>query len=113
VLFGCPLDDLQGGRAGRVLWRVPLVDRERHGRHVPLAIVGGEVIDGERGRLRLEVRGHRGEVLVILGVALRRVNRPVHVSVHVDRDKIVDVHVVIILVIFVLVMDAHDSFLCH
>jgi hypothetical protein len=32
------------------------------------------------------------------------------VGVHVDRDKIVDVHVVIILAIFALVMNAHDSF---
>jgi hypothetical protein len=91
-----PFDDLHGGGPGRVLGRVLLVDRERHGRHLPLTVVSGQVIDGERGRRGLEVRGHRGEVLIVLGVGLRRVDRPVHVSVHVDRDQIVDVHVVIV-----------------
>jgi hypothetical protein len=105
-----PFDDLHGGRAGRVLRRVPLVDRERHGRHLPLTVVSGQVIDGERGRRGLEVRGHGCEVLVVLGVGLRRVDRPVHVSVHVDRDQVVDVHDVIVTAITAYVMNARDSF---
>jgi hypothetical protein len=99
-----PFGDFLGGGPGGVIRGVHLVDRERHRCHLALAVVGGQVIDGERGRRGLEVGGHRGQVLVVLGLDRRRVDRPVHVGVHVDRDQVVDVHSVIIPAAFPLVM---------
>jgi hypothetical protein len=87
-----PLGDLFRGRPRRVVRRAGVVDRERDGRHVPLAVVGGQVVDGEGRRRRLEVLRHRGEVLVLVRAGRRGVHGPVHMSVHINRDQVFHVH---------------------